>query len=128
MESQRIHALVLLLIPAGSGIRRYGPRGFTMVGSIALACGVAIVSRATVPWHVYLAFFFIGVGWACLSTTAFATTLSPWFEKYQGRAMSTASLGASVGGILGVPALLSGIARPGFPNATAIASALTMWM
>ena len=81
----------LLLIPVGSGIKRYGPRPITALGGIALAG---------------------------LSTTAVATILAPWFDKHQGRAVSIASLGASVGGIIGAPALLFGIARIGFASTT----------
>ncbi len=116
----------LLLIPVGSGIGRFGPRPVIALGGIAMALGVYTVGRVVVPSHVYLAFLFMGIGWACLSTTAVATTLAPWFEKYQGRATSIASLGASAGGMLGVPLLLFGIDRIGFASTTAIAGFLTI--
>ena len=108
----------LLLIPVGSGIKRYGPRPITALGGIALAGGVIEIGHARVPWEAYLAFLFMGIGWAGLSTTAVATILAPWFDKHQGRAVSIASLGASVGGIIGAPALLFGIARIGFASTT----------
>ena len=69
---------------------------------------------STAPWQAYAVFLVMGVGWACLSTTAVATTLAPWFERFQGRAVSIASLGASVGGMAGTPILLFGIDRAGF--------------
>ncbi len=68
----------------------------------------------------------MGVGWACLSTTAVATTLAPWFEEYQGRAVSIASLGASAGGMMGPPLLLLGIDRIGFTRTTSAAAALAL--
>jgi MFS family permease len=111
----------LLLIPVGSGIKRYGPRPIIALGGIALAVGVIEIGQATVPWEAYLAFLFMGIGWAGLSTTAVATTLAPWFDKHQGRATSIASLGASVGGIIGAPVLLFGIARIGFASTTIVA-------
>jgi MFS family permease len=49
-----------------------------------------------------------------------ATTLAPWFERHQGRAVSIASLGASVGGLAGVPVLLLGIDRRGFAMTTTV--------
>lgn len=116
----------LLLIPVGSGITRFGPRPVIALGGVAMASGVAGIGQAAVPWQVYLAFLFMGVGWACLSTTAVATTLAPWFEKYQGRAMSTASLGASAGGMIGAPVLLFGIGRIGFASTTALAGVLAL--
>jgi MFS family permease len=78
------------------------------------------------PWHIYLLFPLMGVGWACLSTTAVATTLAPWFEKYQGRAVSIASLGASAGGMMGPPLLLLGADRIGFARTTAAAAAVML--
>jgi predicted MFS family arabinose efflux permease len=107
-----------LLIPVGSGISRIGPRLFIAVGGVAMAAGVAGMGHVTRPWHVYVLFSVMGIGWACLSLTAVATTLAPWFEKYQGRAISIASLGASSGGMLGPPLLLLGIDSVGFARTT----------
>src|SRR5258708_4086811 len=111
----------LLLIPVGIAIKRYGPRPVVALGGSALAGGVIGIGHATAPWQAYLAFLLMGIGWAGLSTTAVATTLAPWFDKHQGRAVSIASLGASVGGIIGAPALLFGISRIGFASTTIVA-------
>jgi MFS family permease len=116
----------LLLIPVGSGIKRYGPRPIIALGGVALAAGVIEIGHATVPWEAYLAFLLMGIGWAGLSTTAVATTLAPWFDKHQGRATSIASLGASAGGIIGAPMLLFGIARIGFASTTIVAGAFAI--
>ena len=111
----------LLLMPVGIAIKRYGPRPIVALGGVALAGGVIGIGHAAAPWQAYLAFLFMGIGWAGLSTTAVATTLAPWFDKHQGRAVSIAALGASVGGIIGVPALLFGIARIGFASTAIVA-------
>ncbi len=116
----------LLLIPVGSGISRFGPRLFVAVGAFAMALGVVGVGRAFEPWQVYLAFPVMGIGWACLSTTAVATTLAPWFERQQGRAISIASIGASAGGMLGPPLILAGIAKLGFASTTGIAGGIVL--
>jgi MFS family permease len=115
----------VLLIPVGSGITRFGPRPVVGIGCVSMARGVAAIGRVTAPWEAYPAFVLVGAGWACLSTTAVATTLAPWFEKYQGRAVSIASLGASTGGMIGAPVLLFGIATVGLSAATVIAGLLT---
>jgi MFS family permease len=117
-------ASAVLLIPMGSAINRCGPRPVTALGALAMAGGVAGIGQVAAPWQAYVAFFAMGIGWACLSTTAVATTLAPWFEKYQGRAVSIASLGASAGGMMGTPALMSGIERIGFAMTTAAAGLL----
>lgn len=116
----------VLLIPVGSGISRFGPRPVISLGGLSMAAGVAGIGHASALWQVYLAFLLMGIGWACLSTTAIATTLAPWFERYQGRATSIASLGASAGGMLGAPALLFGIGQIGFASTTLVAGILAI--
>lgn len=113
----------LLLVPVGGILGRFGPRPIFVLGISALAGGVAAIGQVAAPWQTYAAFLVMGVGWACLSMTAVATTLAPWFERYQGRAVSIASLGASVGGLAGVPVLLLGIDRLGFVATTTIGAA-----
>jgi len=112
----------LLLIPVGGVIGRAGPQPIFALGGTALALGVAAIGHVTAPWQAYAVFLVMGIGWACLSTTAVATTLAPWFERFQGRAVSIASLGASVGGMAGTPILLFGIDRAGFTATTTIAA------
>jgi MFS family permease len=116
----------LLLIPIGSGINRFGPRLIIALGGIAMAGGVVGIGQATLPWEAYLAFLFMGIGWAGLSTTAIAATLAPWFDKYQGRPTSIASLGASVGGMIGPPVLLFGIGRIGLALTTIVGGIFAM--
>jgi len=113
----------LLLIPVGGVLGRFGPQPVFALGTSALAGGVAAIGHVVAPWQTYAAFLVMGVGWACLSMTAVATTLAPWFERHQGRAVSIASLGASVGGLAGVPVLLLGIDRLGFAATTTLGAA-----
>jgi MFS family permease len=108
----------LLLVPVGGILGRFGPQPVFALGISALAGGVAAIGHVATPWQTYAAFLVMGVGWACLSMTAVATTLAPWFERHRGRAVSIASLGASVGGLAGVPVLLFGIDRVGFATTT----------
>jgi MFS family permease len=115
-----------LLILVGSAIHRLGPRPVIALGGVLMAGGVIEIGRVSDLWQVYAAFVAMGAGWACLSTTAVATTLAPWFEKYQGRAVSIASLGASVGGMFGAPALLFGIGSVGFAATTTMAGLLAV--
>jgi MFS family permease len=116
----------LLLVPVGGIIGRAGPQPVFAVGAAALAAGVAAVGQVTQPWQTYVVFVVMGIGWACLSMTAVATTLAPWFERHQGRAVSIASLGASVGGMVGAPILIAGIAWLGLPATTGISAATTL--
>jgi len=77
-------------------------------------------------WQLYTAFLMLGVGMACLSTNMVGSTLAPWFERLQGRAMSTAMLGASIGGMTGTPLLLAGIRTWGFTTTATLAAAIAI--
>jgi predicted MFS family arabinose efflux permease len=61
-----------------------------------------------------------------LSSTAISTLLAPWFNKHQGRAISTALMGASIGGIAGVPLLVLAVEQLGLPRATLAAAAVCL--
>ena len=90
---------------AGRGIDRWGPRPVMLLGTVSMTLGVAASARSTTRWQLYPCFVLIGIGWATLSTTGIAATVAPWFERHQGRSMALAIMGASVGAIVGVPAL-----------------------
>lgn len=101
----------------GPAIGKYGPRPVMTLGALLMAAGGCLIGQVREPWHVYVAFSLMSLGYACLSVTTITATLSPWFEKHQGRAMSTAMLGASVGGMISTPILIFAIARLGLEQA-----------
>lgn len=110
----------------GTAMDSVGPRAVVRLGALCLALGVSSIGLIDQPWQIYLSFMTLGLGWASLSSTAISTLLAPWFEKHQGRAVSTALMGASIGGILGVPALMLGIDRFGLVTATLAAAAICL--
>ena len=110
----------------GTAINRLGPRAVVRLGALCLGLGVASIGLIDQPWQVYFSFTTLGAGWALLSSTAISTLLAPWFEKHQGRAISTALTGASMGGIAGVPLLMLGIERLGLVPATLTAAAVCL--
>ena len=110
----------------GTAINRFGPRAVVRGGALCLAVGVASIGQVDRPWQIYLSFVTLGFGWASLSSTALSTLLAPWFDKHQGRAISTALMGASVAGIVGVPLLVFAIARLGLTHATLAAAAVCL--
>jgi len=99
----------------GPLIDRYGPRVVMAFGAITMAAGLALIGQVQTLAHAYGAFILSGLGNACLSVTAITAAISPWFEKHQGRAMSSAMLGASVGGMSSTPILILGVEKIGFP-------------
>lgn len=115
-----------LMLGIGRFIAHYGPRPVTTFGALALAAGVCALPYCQKPWHLYLAFITLGVGMSCLTTNMIGSTLAPWFERYQGRAMSMAMLGASIGGMIGTPLLMGGIRAWGFSTTTAVAGLIAI--
>ncbi len=123
-----VNASVLSFV--GSAISKHGPRIVMALGAAVMATGFIAMSQISKVWHVYASFALMGLGWSCLSTTAITSSLAPWFERHQGRAVSTALLGASIGGMVGVPTLLALIAWLGFNTAilvVALIVLITVW-
>ena len=123
-----VNASVLSFV--GSAIAKHGPRLVMALGAAIMAAGFVAMSQISEIWHVYASFALMGLGWSCLSTTAITSSLAPWFERHQGRAVSTAMLGASIGGMVGVPILLALIAWLGFNKAMIIVALIllsTVW-
>lgn len=106
----------------GRSIDRFGPRPVLSIGLVCMITGVALIGRVAAPWQLYPCFVLIGIGWSTLSTTGLSATVAPWFERHQGRSMTLAIMGASVGAILGVPLLLLAIERLGLANGLLLAA------
>ncbi|UOD51089.1 MFS transporter [Orrella daihaiensis] len=110
----------------GTLVGRHGPQAVMSVGAIVMALGIAALGQVSQPWQMVAAFITMGLGWSCLSTIAVSATIAPWFEKFQGKAISTALLGASLGGMLGVPITLFLVQTFGFTAAMAIIGTVTV--
>jgi len=118
----------LLLVLVGTSISCFGSKPVIGLGALAMAAGVAGIGRAGEPWQAYAAFLAMGIGWSCLTMTSVSAALTPWFDRYYGRALSTASLGASIGGMVGAPVLVLGIEQIGFPAATTMAAVMAIFV
>ena len=110
----------------GSVSARHGTRPVVGFGAFALALAVCLLPQCRTVWQLYGAFAMLGVAMSCLSTVAIGTTLAPWFDVYQGRAVSTAMLGASLGGIVGTPLLMFGMRHIGFVHTAWVAAAVAL--
>ena len=97
----------------GRSIDRWGPQPVLALGTLCITGGVALIGQVRAPWQLYPCFVLVGIGWSTLSTTGLAATVAPWFERHQGRSITLAIMGASVGAIAGVPLLLLALERFG---------------
>ena len=107
----------VLVAAVGDLFERFGPRRVVLVSVAALGIGVLAIAEAQRPWHLYVAFAVMTVGWAGTSTAAVSAMVAPWFERRRGLAVSLALNGASSGGVLLVPLWTLLIAAVGFGSA-----------
>lgn len=108
--------------PVTRFIGQYGPRPVLITGVFSIAFAAAMIGQVRQPWQLYPCFALLGVGWATLSTTGISATVAPWFERHQGRSITLAIMGASFGGIFGVPLLLTAVGLLGLGNGLALAA------
>lgn len=112
--------------PVGRSIDRWGSRPVLSLGAVAMGLSVALIGQVTAPWQLYLCFALLGCGWSMLSVTGIAATVAPWFERHQGRSMTLAIMGASVGAIAGVPLLLMALSSLGLARGLVVTGAVAV--
>jgi MFS family permease len=110
----------LLLLPIHRAFACLGPRWLLACGAVILGVGAIGLTRAQMPWQLYVWAVVMSTGWAATTTTALAMTLALWFDRRRGLALSLALNGASAGGFTVTP-LLAGLAeRLGLGRAVAL--------
>ena len=107
----------------GDAYERFGPRVVIIIGSLAMATGVAALGTVTRPWQLFPVFLVMAVGWGAMSGAALNIIVAPWFERRRGLAVSIAFNGATLGGVVITPALILLIEAIGFARALAVVAA-----
>ena len=107
----------LLVVFVGEAVRKYGPRLCLIAGTLAMAAAAVAIGTVREPWQLYLADAVLAFGWAGTSLAMITNTISLWFDRKRGMAISLALNGASFGGIVGVPLLVAMIGQTGFATA-----------
>ncbi len=115
----------LLVAFVSEAIRAFGPRNCMLAGVAVMASAVALIGQVAAPWQLYAVNALLAFGWAGTSLGMITNTLGLWFDSKRGMAISLALNGASFGGIVGVPLIVTAIGRFGFPDAM-IAAAIVM--
>jgi cyanate permease len=115
----------VLVAFVSEAVRKLGPRRMMIAGILSMAAGTVLVGQITTPVQLYGAYALIAAGWAGTSLAAINNTLGLWFDRRRGLAISLALNGASCGGVIGVPLLVTAIGAFGF-SATLIGAAGVM--
>src|SRR4249920_1241851 len=98
-------------------IKAFGPRNCMIAGICTMAVAAVAIGQVREPWQLYLANAVLAFGWAGTSLAMITNTISLWFDQKRGMAISLALNGASFGGIVGVPLLVTLIGHMGFASA-----------
>jgi MFS family permease len=107
----------VLVIFTDDLLARIGLRALILCGLTALGASTALLGLMQSPWQLYLAYALMSVGWTGMGTVVIATVLNAWFERRRGLALSLAFNGATCGGIVLVPVLLTLSSTVGFRSA-----------
>jgi len=121
-----LSAAIVMRLPALH--RRFGIVAATRGGAFAAGLGALGWALAGEPWHLVPATLRSGAGWATLSGAAINAMAASWFDRRRPAAISKASNGASVGGVLLTPLWTVMIAEYGFATAASVsAGRLRSW-
>lgn len=104
----------VLVVFVSDAIGRLGLRTFVLLGVACFGASIAVLGMVRTPWQLFAVYLVMSFGWAAMSVGAITNILGLWFHRRRGLAISLALTGASAGGVLIIPALVSLIAQRGF--------------
>ncbi len=110
----------------GRTLDRRGPRGVLLVGAAAMSSSLFVLGHIGALWQLYADYLWMAVGYTCLSSIPVSWMIARWFVRRRAFALSIASAGTSMGGILLVPVSQAVIDAAGFAATTALLSALVL--
>ncbi len=84
-------------------IARYDVRAVIITGAVIGGGSLAVVGQVTSQWQLYLAYAVFAVGYALCGLVPTTTVVTRWFHRKRSVALSVASTGLSVGGIVLTP-------------------------
>jgi MFS family permease len=105
-------------LPVARLIERFDPRATIAGGAVLGGACLAMLGSATELWHVYVLYVGFGVGFAAAGLVPGITVVTRWFERRRSVALSIASTGLSVGGIVLTPLSANLIGRHGLDAVT----------
>ncbi len=73
------------------------------VGAVIAGAALGLVGQAEELWLLYLLYIVFGLGWALCGLVPAMTVVTRWFHRRRSMALSIASTGLSVGGIICTP-------------------------
>ena len=115
-------AATALSFVVARAVERLGPRSVFVVGGLALGLGTAAIGRVGSLALLGCAYAVLSVGWACTNSNPISATVIAWYPERPGPPLTAALTGASIGGIVLIPALSELDNRFGFTTTLTIAA------
>ncbi len=110
-------------ISAGFLIDRFGPKRILLFGLLSAGAAFAGYGFMSALWMFYLLYFLQTAGYVTAGPVPNQVLISRWFDRWRGRAMGLAYIGAGVGGAV-APVLANFlVARVGWRGAMHVISA-----
>ena len=107
----------VLVVFVSDAIRRLGARTCVLIGAAAFAASAAALPFVAEPAQLFAVYLLMAVGWAGMSVGAITNILGLWFTTRRGLAISLALNGASLSGVVVVPAMVLLAGAAGFTAA-----------
>ncbi|MDO8670759.1 MAG: MFS transporter [Dehalococcoidia bacterium] len=103
---------------AGWMVDRLGPRKVMPVSAVVLASGLALASRISEPWQLYLVYgTVLPVSLSCVGIIPHLRLISNWFEARRGTAFGIATSGFGFGSVVLMPTVQYLVLHYGWRNA-----------
>lgn len=84
-------------------ITRHDVRLVVSAGGLLGGLALAVLGQAREPWHLFAIYTVLATGWAMGGLVPMTTVVTRWFHRRRSVALSVASTGLSVGGIVITP-------------------------
>lgn len=90
-------------LPLAALLSRHDPRLTIGAGALVSGVSLALLGRVTEVWQLYVVYCLFGLGFAASSLLPGTTLVTSWFARRRSTALSVATTGLSLGGVLITP-------------------------
>jgi MFS family permease len=105
----------VLGVPVGGLLSRVDARVVISLGGLLSAAALLLLSRVEEVWQLYAAYALLGAGFAGCGMVPVTTVVTRWFQRRRAYALTVATSGLSVGGVLVTPISAAMVDRHGLP-------------
>lgn len=113
-------------VVVGRTLDRRGPRGVLLLGAASMSSSLFVLGHIGALWQLYADYLWMAVGYTCLSSIPVSWLVARWFVRRRAFALSIASAGTSMGGVLLVPLSQAVIDAAGLTTTTGLLALLVL--